>query len=199
MQAPAIKGTALIGLVEDLKQDLESGGAAADAIRARLEADDLAVLEDGKLSPSEWVPLDRYERMSEALYAARGAGRGRAAFNHERGRGAAQRLIDGGIYQQLDFKARADASGSLVDLVRDTRLRLSLMAGLLNRGTAHVEGLDAERCTMRIEVHDAGEVPECLGETLSGFMERCAEEGGERRPWRARRPSPDVIALEIED
>lgn len=197
MDAPAIKGSALIGLVEDLRQDLERGGPGAAAIEARLPAEDLALLEDGKLSPTGWVPLDRYERMSEALYASRGAGWRRAEFFNERGRGAAQRLIDRGIYQQLDFSARSGGQRTLDELVRDTKLRLSLMAGLVNRGKAHVEALDAERGVMRIEIHEAREIPECLAHTLAGFMERCAEvSGGESRGWRAKRPSPDVISLD---
>ena len=199
MDEPAIKGVALIGLVQDLQADHEAGGRPADEIDARLEAADFDLLEDGKLSPTQWVPLDQYERMSEALCAARGAAGGRAAFFHERGRSAAQRMIDGGIYQQLDFSARAGGTSSLDDLVRDTKLRLSLMAGLLNRGRAHVEAHDVERNTMRIEIREAESIPECLAQTLAGFMERCAEVGGgETRSWHSTRPSSGVIALGYE-
>jgi hypothetical protein len=134
--------------------------------------------------------------MSEALYAARGKSAGREGFFHERGRAAAQRMIDGGIYQQLDFSARAGGTSSLDDLVRDTRLRLSLMAGLINRGKAHVEPLDAGQQTMCIEIREAEAIPDCLALTLAGFMERCAEEGGrDSRGWRSARPSRSVIAL----
>jgi hypothetical protein len=199
MEAPAIKGAALGGLVQDLKRELDAGGPTASTLEARLEAGDIALLEDGKLSPTQWIPLAQYERMSDALYTVRGAGRRRAEFFHERGRSAAQRLIDGGIYQQLDFSARADGTSSLDHLVRDTKLRLSLMAGLINRGKARVEPLDRELGTMRIEIHEAREIPECLAHTLAGFMERCAEAGGrESRPWRSMRPTPDVIALDYQ-
>jgi len=196
MDAPGIKGSALIGLVQDLKAHLEEGRVSEEELEARLRSDDLALIAEGKLLPTQWVPLDQYERLSEALFSVAGSGADRAAFFHGRGRGAADRLIRSGVYQQLDFVARKDASQGIDGLVRDTKLRLSLMAGMLNRGRAHVEVEDPQSGEMSIEVREAADIPDCLAHTLAGFMERCAEEGGvTSRRWRAQRPVRDVIRL----
>jgi len=194
MQEPAIKGSAIEALVQDLGRALREGTGAREEIEAGLRPADLELL-DAKVHGSAWYPLDQYVRLTEALYAATGRGIAFEAFLHGRGEAAAERLIRAGIYQQLDFSGRgSDAPPE--DLVRDTRLRLSLVAGMVNRGRAHVEPDPATPGGLRIELRDAAEIPDVLGHVIAAFVGRCSREGGRTfARWRARRIAPDVIRL----
>ena len=98
MAVPSIKGTAFQALGADLSDLIRSGRTPREAVEARLEAEDLRVLE-AKIVPGLWYPLACYRRMTELLWEIEG-GRDPA---HLLARGArtAERLFEAGLYQQM--------------------------------------------------------------------------------------------------
>lgn len=98
MSKSAIKGSAFESVVADVNRLVDQGVVSRDEVEAQLTAGDLRILES-KVQPALWYPLDAMGRMMELLL--RREGRGDLEYLIERGRRAAQRLIDSGVYSQL--------------------------------------------------------------------------------------------------
>ena len=90
MPAPSIKGTAFQSVAEDVRRLAASGRVSREALEARLEADDLRLL-DEKVAPGLWYPLSTYRRLTEVLLEVEG--RGDPAYVVRRGARAAERLF----------------------------------------------------------------------------------------------------------
>jgi hypothetical protein len=71
MAAPSIKGTAFQAVAMDLAKWVRDGRITRESVEARLEADDLRVLDD-KILPGLWYPLACYRRMTELLWEIEG-------------------------------------------------------------------------------------------------------------------------------
>jgi hypothetical protein len=196
MAEPAIKGSAVTALVEDVARCLEEGRVSLEEVEARLEPEDVALLEE-KISPAKWYPIDQYRRLTDLLFEFTGDGRDFETYLKERGAAAAERLMQSGLYQQLDYSTRqADANSeqtSREQLRRETRLRLSLIAGIVNRGSADIAPDPDRPDQLRIELRDASEIPDCLGHTIAGFIERCARERRAGGVWHMSRIGADVM------
>jgi hypothetical protein len=192
MANPSIKGSAIVSLVEDLRRCIDESRVTFEEVEARLLAEDVALL-DTKISPSRWYPVEQYLRLTEMLYQVEGRGLDQAAFQRRRGAGAAERLIQSGIYQQLDY-SEVDRGGSPEDLRREIKLRLSLISSMINRGTPHTEFDPDQPARVRIELRDAREVPDLLAHAIAGFLGKCAETRSSKPgSWRAERVAPDVL------
>jgi hypothetical protein len=196
MAEPAIKGSAVTALVEDVARCIEEGRVSLEEVEARLEPEDVALLEE-KISPAKWYPIDQYRRLTDLLFEITGDGRDFETYLKERGAAAAERLMQSGLYQQLDYSTKqADANSeqtSREQLRRETRLRLSLIAGIVNRGTPHTSPDPDRPDQLRIELRDASELPDCLGHTIAGFIERCARERRAAGVWHMSRIGADVM------
>jgi hypothetical protein len=96
--AGGVKGTAIASVIEDVQRLVADGRLTRDELEARLERDDLALLEE-KLLPSSWYSLESYGRLSKLLFEVEG--RGSIGYLVERGRRAAERLRAAGLYAQL--------------------------------------------------------------------------------------------------
>lgn len=196
MAGPAIKGSAVTALVEDVARCIDEGRASLEEVEAKLEPEDVALMEE-KISPAKWYPIDQYRRLTDLLFELTGEGRDFETYLKERGAAAAERLMQSGLYQQLDYSSgQADANSeqtSREQLRRETRLRLSLIAGMINRGTPHTAPDPERPDQIRIELRDASELPDCLGHTIAGFIERCAHERRAGGVWRMSRVGADVM------
>ena len=102
MAQAAIKGSALIALIEDVAHCVEQGRVSAETLEVRLEPEDVALLEE-KVSPVKWYPIDQYRRLTDLLFELTGEGRDFETYMKARGAAAAERLIRSGLYQQLDY------------------------------------------------------------------------------------------------
>ena len=106
MAAPSIKGSAFQSVVSDLVGLIEAGRISRETAEARLEADDLRLLDD-KILPGVWYPIASYRRMTELLWEVEG---NRApAYLMARGARSAERLFEAGLYQQMQ---RGEAMGA---------------------------------------------------------------------------------------
>jgi len=93
-----IKGTAIESLVADVNRLVQEGRLRADELEAQLRPEDLEILGQ-KVLAALWYPLGTYERLTQLML--RVEGRGEIGYVVDRGRRAAARLRDSGIYGQL--------------------------------------------------------------------------------------------------
>jgi hypothetical protein len=180
---PSIKGTTFQKVVDDLRELVEEGLLSFEKIEARLEAADLAYLEK-KISPTEWVPIDTYERGVELLAATRAPGR-REAYLVERGAQAAERLASLGIYSQLD--ATTENMGPRIG-----HMIITVARAIFNFGEWHFE--PGENGGFRMRIDDAEALPEVGRFAVQGFTQYVANRAS-GFPVRVSsdRPSRDVV------
>ena len=127
-----VKGTAIESVVADVNRLVDAGGISRADLEVRLEADDLELL-DQKLLPSAWYSLGSYGRLMQLLFETEG--RRRIEYLVERGRRAAERIRNAGLYAQLsaDRDRWGDRLGSMMVTIgpamyRDTEWSFRLLA-----------------------------------------------------------------------
>lgn len=211
MAEPSIKGSIFRGVVEDVLRYRDEGRIAPDQIEAALEPRDLEILE-AKILDASWYPIPTYARLLELL--CRTVGGGRRSYYVERGEGSAQRLLDAGMYSQLDLLGRWDKGeqrGALEDEARieramqayESKLKLvvSLAGAIYNVGRWTV-GRDPEVPTRScIDIHEASAYSEGMQLAIEGFLNRCARVVKRREPlrqlFRSERPAADHIRIRM--
>ena len=174
MDAPSIKGMAIQSLVTDVAPLLEDGRVGRDALEARLEAEDLSLLES-KISPAGWYPIESYRRLSELLMDVEG--HGDSAYIVRRGARAAERLFESGIYPQLRRgEERAEEARTREDdwTELDGNLIVSLAGALFNFTYWGFETESEEPPVYRIEVSGAASFPEVARHAAHGFVQYAA-------------------------
>ena len=107
MTKPAIKGTLFSAVVDDLNRGVDSGAISHAEIETELSADELALL-DEKINATSWYCIHSYHRMVGLLCRAEGGGL--EDYWQQRGMRAADRMVDAGIYQQMDYIGRIQSS-----------------------------------------------------------------------------------------
>ena len=198
MAVPSIKGSAFESVVHDLTRLIQTGKIAREAVEARLEAEDLLVLED-KVLPGLWYPLASYRRMSELLWELEG--NRDPAYLMARGARSAERLFEAGLYQQMQRgeelgaakRERGEAWSEF-----DGNLMTSLASTIFNvsrwRYRRHPEDVNVNR----IEVTGARELPEVSRWAAQGFIEYMASRmTGVTVLVTSERPAPDRIVYTL--
>ena len=184
-QLPSIKGSVFVGVVDDVKKLLESRRASRKDAARWLEPGDLALL-DETIVISSWYDIRAYTRMSELLREVEGEGSNE--YLRDRGRETARRLLDAGLYSQLEYLHRTEVSNAITGpervsaFGRDLRLLSTLSASILNfsRWTARPDPEQAAR--YRIEVTEAKDFPEVLAWRSDGFVNEMATQHGDAGP-----------------
>jgi hypothetical protein len=168
---PSIKGTAIQSVADDLQALIASGRITRQWIEARLEAEDLRIL-DEKLLPGVWYPLASYRRLTEILIEVDGGGR--PDYVVRRGARAAERLFAAGLYLQLErgeeLGAQKRERGELWS-EREGNLIASIAGAIFNvsRWRFRVDATDpAIHC---IDVTEAESLPEVSRLAAQGFIE----------------------------
>ena len=196
---PSIKGTAFTKVVEDVAKLLAGQELSRAKAERWLRAEDFALL-DREVQAARWYDILSYERMSRLLLDV--VGHGDTEYLRERGRKTAKRLLDAGVYAQLEYLHRTEA-GRASDpqqrfdaLGRDLRLLNTLSASILNfsKWNAFKEG---EQRRYRIEVSEAAAMPEVLCWTTDGFVNGMAEQSRRTGMWRWERPRQDLVIFRM--
>lgn len=186
MPEPAIKATTFQGIVDDLRALMQGGRLSREMLEARLEAPDLAVMEEEKLSPTAWIPIETYRRAVELLADVKSPG-SRESYLVARGEQAAQRLSALGIYSQLEATTQnmGPRVGSMI---------ITLAGAIFNFGDWSYE--PSEDGGFTIEIEDAAAMPEVGRFAIQGFAQYVATRaaGVEIRVASAR-PADDRIVL----
>jgi hypothetical protein len=191
VERPSIKGTAFISAVTDLQALVEAGRIRPEQLEARLQSQDLAILE-AKILPGDWYPIDSYGRIIDLLGEIEGGG---AAYHIQRGRRAAERLLHSGIYRQLDRAMEQRQERDKTSLIA---IMLTVGRSLYNFGSWELLRDQSNERTLRFELRQMQALPENARLTIQGFVEWAAQHlGSERSRVESRRVTPDRILFDI--
>lgn len=171
MDGPAIKGAAFQAVVTDVQALLEAGRVTREVLEARLEAEDVRVLEE-KVIPSSWYPIETYRRLTELLLAVEGGGR--PQYVVERGARAAERLFRAGLYHQLRFgdeRALLLKRGGDTWTQHDGALMATLAGAIFNFSRWRFEVIDVKRRAYRVVASEASALPEVARLAAQGFIQ----------------------------
>ena len=182
-----VKGTALESVVADVNRLVETGVISRADLDVRLDAEDLELL-DQKLLPSAWYSLGSYGRLTQLLFETEG--RRRIEYLVERGRRAAERIRNAGLYAQFtaDRVRWGDRIGAMLvtlgpAMYRDTEWSYRLLAG---GGGMRFE----------IEVSVPADFPDVCRHATQGFVEYTAvHAAGENVRVSSERVSPTRIVI----
>jgi hypothetical protein len=100
MPDPCIKGSAFVGVVDDLNRLLDEGRTTREALEERLQPDDLAYLDEDEVAPGFWYPMPSYDRLLSVLVELEGGDDPRA-YLLGRGEAAMKRMMALGLYNQF--------------------------------------------------------------------------------------------------
>ena len=204
MQEPSIKGILVQGVVEVLRGHLERGAISPDELEVRLEKADLELLED-KIIHAVWYPIDAYARIVDLALELEGGSREEACLRS--GARDARRMIDAGLYQQLDsLKRMSEAANKPTSeerfqaLGRLLRLTMSLSKGLYSFGEWKVLTDPDHPRRYCVEVTDAACLPQANVIGTVGFLNECSQAA---RPdaairWSVERPRPDLVIYRMD-
>ncbi len=157
-----IKGTAIESLVADVNRVVQEGRIRPDELEACLQQEDLAILGQ-KILAALWYPMGTYERLTQLLL--RVEGRSEMEYVIERGRSAAARLRDTGIYGQL-----ARNRNELGDRIGRIMVTLGPAMYQDTQWDFHYES-SASTTDFRIEVRVPPEFPDLARYAAQGFIE----------------------------
>jgi hypothetical protein len=193
---PSIKGAVFAYVVEKVLKLHSAGDVSRNELARRLPPGGLAVL-DGPIVVIAWYDIRIYTGLMELLRDVAGNGRNEYLVRH--GCESAERLLQKGLYQQMEYLKRmefgreADPGARRQAFGRDLRLLISLGPSILNFGHQQVK-VDPEHVDRyTLEISDAGAYPEVLCWTTQGFNNRMAAAHETPDLWRWERPRADLV------
>lgn len=183
---PSIKGSAFSNIAESVLNLGSAGRICRDELAKSLLPGKLDVIE-GRIDPTGWHDILFHVRLHEVLEAVAGA---RAV--QEAGENSAERLLEGGLYQQLSYLSRTrfsqvrDPARRLDAFASDLRLIVSLSGAIFNFSSWRVKPDPdwSDRCL--IEVTDAGPFREIHLTSIAAFISRVSparRASGNLRRW----------------
>lgn len=164
MSGAVIKGSAFESAAADVLRLLEAGRVGRQELAKALTPDDLEIL-DEKVLPSSWYPLATYEHLLEVLVRAE-AGSDPDGYLIERGRRAARRLYEAGLYTQLEatIERWGERFGSIMSTLGAAMFRDTVW-------TLERVSQEDEQIRYRITVKVPADFPDCARLTAQGFIE----------------------------
>ena len=196
----AIKGSVFASVVEDVRKLLAGGALKRQELTRWLRAVDLGLLET-PISVSGWYDIQSYARMSELLRDV--AGGGSNEYLRQRGRETARRLLEGGLYAQLEFLHRTEVSRAIGAQARfeafgrDLRKLSTLSASILSFSRWTPKPDEKRPGRYVIEVTEARDFPEVLCWRSDGFVNEMASQHGMPDVWGWERVAPDRILFHM--
>jgi hypothetical protein len=198
--SPSIKGSVFASLVEDIQKLLAAKRLKREELSRWLEPKDVALV-DSTVLTHEWYDVRSYARMSELLRDVEGGGRNE--YLMKRGERSARRLLDGGLYAQLEylqtasFGRKGNASERHAAFGRDLARTTTLSASILNFGrwTAKPDPNHSKRWLM--EVTGAKDYPDALAWASTGFSNGLARTQNAPDLWVWERPDADRILFRM--
>jgi hypothetical protein len=198
---PSIKGRILSVAIEDVGKLVSSGTLKAGELERWLRPEDLALF-DKPLVPADWYDIRTYARVCELLRDVEGEGRNE--YLHARGFRTGERLLEGGLYAQLEYVTRMKV-GTLREPIerfsafgRDLKLLVTISSSIMNFSKWTSRPDEAHELRYRIDVGEAAAFPEVLGWTSLGFVNCMARAGGGGEDvWRWERVDAENLAFRM--
>jgi hypothetical protein len=193
---PSIKGSVFAGLVEDTNKLLAEKRVKPEELSRWLKPKDLEYLK-ASILPHEWYDIRSYGRLSDLLKDVEGGGSNE--YLRKRGARNAKRLLEAGLYQQLEYTHRtlfaqeSDKEQRFLAFGRDLGRLTTIGSSILNfTRTVHKPDPDRKMRWM-LEVTGAREYPEALVWSSDGFTNEMARQHNTPDLWTWERPEPDRI------
>jgi len=202
VQEPAIKGTLFSAVVADLNALVERGRISPEMLESNLEPQDIAHM-DEKINAAGWYDVHAYHRIAELLCKVESGGR--ESYWFERGLRAARRLLEAGIYHQMDYLGRTMVSGEVDPTARfnafakDMRLLLTIHASMLNFGDWRCVVDPDHEDRYRVEIRGVAGIPDGLFVAAAGMFSGMSEVSRAKstRYWEFDRINPDFVVLRM--
>jgi hypothetical protein len=179
MSKPSIKGSTFAGVVADVNALVDKGRISEEELADRLPPEDLAVLKQN-ISAASWYDIEIYNRFIELLFEV--AGNGQEQYLTNRGAMAADRLMEAGVYAQLENLRRAvtpnpnrSLSKRIADFGHVLRLTTTLAGSIFNFGIWKVVADPEFEDRFRIEITEAAHYPALMVRITEGFLNRSVE------------------------
>ncbi|MDH3687535.1 MAG: hypothetical protein OEP95_14980 [Myxococcales bacterium] len=166
-----VKGILLATTVQGIHGALGAGSLKRETVEARLEARDLALLEE-KIDPTRWYPVDAIANLTELLAGVLGGPRDLAL--RRLGEAAVEILRSNGTYRQLAFEPGSLKPGDPAELRSAGRLIASVWPAFYDFGTTRIES-EAESAVILLHFEDLGSCPSPVRHTIEGFTARVAQ------------------------
>jgi hypothetical protein len=193
---PSIKGSVFAVLVEDIQKLLGAKRLKQDELKRWLNPKDLAYLES-PVQPFEWYDIRAYARMSELLRDVEGGGSNE--YLRRRGARNAKRLLEAGLYQQLEYTHRtlfsreSEKNARFEAFGRDLGRLTTISSSILNFGRTQHKPDPDRKMRWLIEVTQAKAYPEALVWASDGFTNEMARQHNTPDLWVWERPEPERI------
>lgn len=199
---PSIKGSVVATVAEDINKLLTRGELSREDAGRWLEPGDFALLEQDILA-SGWYDIRAFTRMSELLVETVGGGSNR--YLRELGRQSARRLLEAGLYSQLDYLRRSEIGGKSDERARfetfgkELRLLTTMARSIYNFSDWAVKVDPEHKHQYLLEVTDAAAFPDVLCWRIDGFINEMAREGGhtETDLWTWKRVAKDHVVFQM--
>jgi hypothetical protein len=193
---PSIKGSVFAVLVEDIQKLLAAKRLKQEELVRWLQPKDVKYLE-APVQPFEWYDIRSYGRMSELLRDVEGGGSNE--YLRKRGARNAKRLLEAGLYQQLEYTHRtlfsreSEKNARFEAFGRDLGRLTTISSSILNFGRTQHKPDPDRKMRWLIEVSQAKEYPEALVWASDGFTNEMARQHNTPDLWVWERPEPDRI------
>ena len=197
---PSIKGSVLSELAEDIGKLMASRDFPQSRIEAHLTKEDLAILE-APILPSQWYDAHFYAHCAELLRDTVGAGSN--GYLRKRGFEKGRKLIEAGLYQQMEYAKRTQVQSELSREARfeaygrDLRLFVTLSGSLLNFSKWSTKPDPSHEYRYLILVEGAADYPEALAWATEGLIDSMACAHGLDDMWRHQRINSDQILFRM--
>ncbi|MHC4608072.1 MAG: hypothetical protein ACYTAF_14270 [Planctomycetota bacterium] len=199
-EKPSVKGALVAEAIEKGRKFLEEGRLSREELAASLRPEDLETF-DEPTNVAMWYELEFYRRLAELLHEVEGGPR--EEYFRKQGFLRGQKLIDGGLYQQMEYVDRSqvaremDPEARFEAYGRDLKLFVTLSGAILNF-TRWSVGRDPDHDDRyRIEVRGATDFPDFLGWGSEGLINAMAASQGLADLWRYQRVSPDFVVFRM--
>ena len=192
---PSAKGSIVMGVVATLRK-LRKGGQLSNAqLAARLSGPALELLEQ-KIELASWYPMLRFAELVAFEWEV--VGKRNPDYARRSGALSADRQIESGRYQQMDFAKRAKKAESSSALLLQARLITTVTAAFYNFLQTSVAIDPARPDRLEIVYANAAAFPEPLRYATEGFMNQINQRQGSGRRWQSERTAPDRILFWME-
>lgn len=196
---PSIKGSAFSFVVEKILKLVSVGEISRNELARRLSPDSFSIL-DQPIHVIEWYDIRIYAQLMEFLRDVAG---GDNEYLIRHGEQAAERLLQKGLYQQMEYLKRmqlgkeTDPKSRYEAFGRDLRLLVTITPSILNFGRQQVKDDPDHGDRYILETSDASAYPEVLCWTTQGFNNRMAASHDSPDLWRWERPRLDLVRLKM--
>ncbi|HVP27531.1 MAG TPA: hypothetical protein VMW35_00045 [Myxococcota bacterium] len=203
MSGPETKGILLVSVVQDVLRLEQEGRISRADLLAELGPDARKLVEAGTVSVVSWYPPDVYRDLARVLMRIEGRGPRDMAYLWRRGEKAGKRLVESGLYQQIDYMKRSGEAWRTQrvpkeDFERGVRLIASMQAALTRGSVWTVEHDPDHPDRIMIMWDRVTGLSEESAQATGGILTGITSQGGAPFAWIYERPSRDRILYRMD-